>query len=39
MVLPFLTLVPPSDSLDLSHRPWSWQLVSVVDGLFVLLEL
>jgi hypothetical protein len=36
MVLPFLTLVPPSDPLDLSHRLWSWQLVSDVDGLFAL---
>ncbi len=38
MVLPYLTLVPPFDPLDLSHRPWLWQDVSLVDGLFVLLE-
>jgi hypothetical protein len=38
IVLPFLNLVPPSDPLDLSHSPWLWQRVSVVDGLFVLLE-
>jgi hypothetical protein len=36
MVLPFLILVPPSDPLDLFHRPWSWQRVSLVDRLFVL---
>jgi hypothetical protein len=38
MVVPFLSLVPPSDPLDLSHCLWLWQLVSLVDGLFVLLE-
>jgi hypothetical protein len=37
MVLPFLTLVPPSDPLDLSHRPCLWQRVSLFDELFVLL--
>jgi hypothetical protein len=37
-MLPFLSLVPPSDALNLSHRPWSWQLVSMVDRLLVLLE-
>jgi hypothetical protein len=36
MGLPFLTLVPPYDTLDCFHRPWSWQLVSLVDRLFVL---
>jgi hypothetical protein len=32
MVLPFLTLVPPSDPLDRFHRPWSWQGVSWLTG-------
>ncbi len=36
--LVLLTLVPPSDPLDLSHRPWLWQGVSMVDRLLVLLE-
>jgi hypothetical protein len=36
IVLPFLILVLLSDPLALFHRPWSWQRVSLVDGLFVL---
>jgi hypothetical protein len=38
IVLPFLSLVPPSDPLDLFHRPWLWQRVSLFDVLYVLLQ-
>jgi hypothetical protein len=37
IVLPFLTVAPPFHPLDLSHRPWSWQPVSLVGALFGLL--
>jgi hypothetical protein len=37
IVLPFMTVAPPSRPLDLSHRPWLWQRVSFVGALFGVL--